>query len=82
MAGTILDKTAIPYDGSDAAEAAIRAIEPVLKAVDGSVHIVMVFDQLVQNQLDEFATVEHLTLDQAATVSCERLVAALTDLGS
>ena len=81
MAGTILDKTAIPYDGSDAAALAIDLVEPVLKAVGGSVHVVMVLDQYVQNELEEFANVEHLTIGQAAVTACERLVAAATDKG-
>ena len=81
MAGTILNKTAIPYDGSDAAECALEIIAPLLKATDGVLHIVMVLDQYVQNQLREFATVEGLTGDQAALVSCERMQAAAVDHG-
>lgn len=76
MAGTILDKTVIPYDGSDGAEFALKTMAPLLKATGGVVHIVMVLDQYVQNQLAGFAEVERLTLDQAAVVSCERVVAA------
>lgn len=73
MASTIMDKTALPFDGTDAGEVALEMIAPLLRAVGGTVHIIMVLDQYVQNELTEFAATERLTLERAARISCERL---------
>ena len=81
MAGTILDKTAIPFDGTDAAELAVDQMAPLLTAVGGTVHIVMVLDHYVENQLADFASTERLTMEQAARTSCERLAAAVSEKG-
>ncbi len=79
MAGTILDKVAIPFDGSDAAEIAIRTLAPIMAG--GTIHIVMVLDQYVQNELAQFGEVEHVTIDQAAHIGCERVVASAAAAG-
>ena len=81
MAGTLFDKTAIPYDGSNGAELAVMAVGPILKAAGGDLHFVMVLDQYVKNELEQFGQVEHLTIDQAAAMGCERLVAFAKDAG-
>lgn len=81
MAGTLFDKTAIPYDGSNGAELAVMAVGPILKAAGGDLHFVMVLDQYVKNELEQFGQVEHLTIDQAAKMGCERLVAFASDAG-
>ena len=78
---TILTKTAVPFDGGDAAELAIETIAPLLHAIDGAVHIVMVLDQHVQDQLADFAQVENLTIAQAAESSIARVVGAAVKLG-
>ena len=81
MAGTIFDKTLIPFDGSSGAELAINTLTPIAKAMDGHVHIVMVLDQYVQNELAKFGEVEHVTIDQAANIGCERVVATAIEAG-
>ncbi len=70
---TILAKTAVPFDGGDAAELAISTIAPLVQAVGGEVHVIMVLDHHVENQLADFAEAENLTIGQAAESSSGRL---------
>ena len=78
---TILAKTAVPFDGGDAAELAISTIAPLIQTVGGEVHVIMVLDQHVENQLAEFADAEKMTIGQAAENSCGRLKTVATGHG-
>ena len=81
MAGTLFDKTAIPFDGSNGAELAVTAIGPILEAAGGDLYFILVFDQYVKNEPAQFGEVGHLTIDQAAKMACERLVASAVSAG-
>ncbi len=81
MANTILDKVAMPFDSTDAGDLALEQTASLLTAIDAKLHVVMVLDQYVHNELAEFAETERVPIDIAAERSCERLVVKADALG-
>lgn len=78
---TIFDKAGVAYDGTDAAARAIHALRPMLTDLNAEVHLIMVFDQHLQNELQPFADSEHLTLGDAAELAGQRLASELRGAG-
>ena len=79
MTSMTFERTAIPFDSTDAAATAVERLAGLLENCE--VIFVMVLDQYVENALSDYAETEGLTIAQAALSACEALVATATGDG-
>jgi nucleotide-binding universal stress UspA family protein len=81
MSDTILQKTAVPLDGSTVAEAALDAIVPLVQKAGGEVVLIMVLDDVVEHGFSDFANAEGIRVVEAADQVLVRVQAGLQAQG-